>query len=53
MVRASISINGDTVLYIIRNGSLMAQQHMDGILRPIVVHYTVEIGNEFLPSHGQ
>ena len=48
MVWAGISIGGHTDLYIIHNGTLMAQRCRDEILRPIVTPYAAAIGHGFL-----
>ncbi|GFY02304.1 transposable element Tcb2 transposase [Trichonephila clavipes] len=43
-----ISIDGRTDLYIIRDGPLTARRYRDEILRPIVVLYAAEIGDDFI-----
>ncbi|GFT21650.1 transposable element Tcb2 transposase [Trichonephila clavipes] len=44
----SISIDGRTDLYIIRDGPLTARLYRDEILRPIVVPYAAAIGGDFI-----
>ncbi|GFX71498.1 transposable element Tcb2 transposase [Trichonephila clavipes] len=48
LVYSSISIDGCTDLYIIRDGPLTARRYRDEILRPIVVPYTAAIGDDFI-----
>ncbi|GFS74692.1 transposable element Tcb2 transposase [Trichonephila clavipes] len=48
LVYGSISIDGHTYLYIIRDGPLTALQNSDEILRPIVVPYAAAIGDDFI-----
>ncbi|GFW94896.1 transposable element Tcb1 transposase [Trichonephila clavipes] len=48
LVYGSISIDGRTDLYIIRDGPLTARRYSDEILRPIVVPYAAAIGDEFI-----
>ncbi|GFT55845.1 transposable element Tcb2 transposase [Trichonephila clavipes] len=48
LVYFSISIDGRTDLYIIRDGSLTARRYMDEILRPFVVSYAAVIGDDFI-----
>ncbi|GFY18761.1 transposable element Tcb2 transposase [Trichonephila clavipes] len=48
MVYGGISIDGNTDLYIIRDGPLTARRYRDEILRPIVVSYASAIGDYFL-----
>ncbi|GFV56230.1 transposable element Tcb2 transposase [Trichonephila clavipes] len=48
LVYNSISIDGRTDLYIIRDGPLTARRYRDEILRPIVVPYAAAIGDDFI-----
>ncbi|GFX66946.1 transposable element Tcb2 transposase [Trichonephila clavipes] len=48
LVHGSISIDGRTDLYIIRDGPLTARRYRDEILRPIVVTYAAAIGDYFI-----
>ncbi|GFX42449.1 transposable element Tcb2 transposase [Trichonephila clavipes] len=48
LVYGGISIDGRTVLYIIRDGPLTARRYRDEILRPIVVPYAAAIGDDFI-----
>ncbi|GFX49775.1 transposable element Tcb2 transposase [Trichonephila clavipes] len=48
LVYGSISIDGRTDLYIIRDGPLTARRYKDEILRPIVVPYAAAIGDDFI-----
>ncbi|GFV67222.1 transposable element Tcb2 transposase [Trichonephila clavipes] len=48
LVYGGISIDGRTDLYIIRDGPLTARRYRDGILRPIVVPYVAEFGDDFI-----
>ncbi|GFX19419.1 transposable element Tcb2 transposase [Trichonephila clavipes] len=48
LVYGSISIDGRTDLYIIRDGPLTARRYSDEILRPIVVPYAAAIGDDFI-----
>ncbi|GFV86326.1 transposable element Tcb2 transposase [Trichonephila clavipes] len=48
LVYGSISIDGRTDLYIIRDGPLTARRYRDEILRPIVVPYAAAIGDDFI-----
>ncbi|GFV91368.1 transposable element Tcb2 transposase [Trichonephila clavipes] len=48
LVYGGISIDGRTDLYIIRDGPLNARRYRDEILRPIVVIYAAEIGDDFI-----
>ncbi|GFU65120.1 transposable element Tcb2 transposase [Trichonephila clavipes] len=48
LVYGGISIDGRTDLYIIRDGPLTAHRYRDEILRPIVVPYAAEIGDDFI-----
>ncbi|GFV76575.1 transposable element Tcb2 transposase [Trichonephila clavipes] len=48
LVYGSISIDGRTDLYIIRDGTLTARRYSDEILRPIVVPYAAAIGYDFI-----
>ncbi|GFV98258.1 transposable element Tc1 transposase [Trichonephila clavipes] len=48
LVYGSISIDGRTYLYIIRDVPLTARRHRDEILRPIVVPYAAAIGDDFI-----
>ncbi|GFS55160.1 transposable element Tcb2 transposase [Trichonephila clavipes] len=48
LVYGAISIDGRTDLYIIRDGPLTARRYRDEILRPIVVPYAAEIGDDFI-----
>ncbi|GFW35470.1 transposable element Tcb2 transposase [Trichonephila clavipes] len=48
LVYGSISIDGSTDLYIIRDGPLTAHRYRDDILRPIVVPYAAAIGDDFI-----
>ncbi|GFW37341.1 transposable element Tcb2 transposase [Trichonephila clavipes] len=48
LVYGSISIDGRTDLYIIRDGPLIARPYRDEILRPIVVPYAAAIGDDFI-----
>ncbi|GFW46152.1 transposable element Tcb1 transposase [Trichonephila clavipes] len=48
LVYGSISIDGRTDLYIIRDGPLTGRRYSDEILRPIVVHYAAAIGDDFI-----
>ncbi|GFS81012.1 transposable element Tcb2 transposase [Trichonephila clavipes] len=48
LVYGTISIDGRTDLYIIRDGPLTALQYRDEILRPIVVPYAAAIGDDFI-----
>ncbi|GFV82992.1 transposable element Tcb2 transposase [Trichonephila clavipes] len=48
LVYGGISIDGRTVLYIIRDGPLTARRYTDEILRPIVVPYAAAFGDDFI-----
>ncbi|GFU50499.1 transposable element Tcb2 transposase [Trichonephila clavipes] len=48
LVYGGISIDGRTVLYIIRDGPLNARRYRNEILRPIVVPYAAAIGDDFI-----
>ncbi|GFS70835.1 transposable element Tcb2 transposase [Trichonephila clavipes] len=48
LVYGGISIDGRTVLYMIREGHLTARQHRDEIIRPTVVPYAAAIGDDFI-----
>ncbi|GFX67863.1 transposable element Tcb2 transposase [Trichonephila clavipes] len=48
LVYGSISIDGRTNLYIVRDGPLTARRYSDEILRPIVVPYAAAIGDDFI-----
>ncbi|GFU67103.1 transposable element Tcb2 transposase [Trichonephila clavipes] len=48
LVYGSISIDGRTDLYIIRDGPLTARRYREEILRPIVVPYAAAIGDDFI-----
>ncbi|GFX23973.1 transposable element Tcb2 transposase [Trichonephila clavipes] len=48
LVYGGISIDGRTDFFIIRDGPLTARRYRDEILRPIVVPYTVAIGDDFI-----
>ncbi|GFS50662.1 transposable element Tcb2 transposase [Trichonephila clavipes] len=48
LVHGSISIDGRTDLYNIRDGPLTARRYSDEILRPIVVPYAAAIGDDFI-----
>ncbi|GFY00495.1 transposable element Tcb2 transposase [Trichonephila clavipes] len=48
LVYGSISIDGRTDLYIIRDGPLTARRYRDEILTPIVVPYAAAIGDDFI-----
>ncbi|GFX56916.1 transposable element Tcb2 transposase [Trichonephila clavipes] len=48
LVYGSISIDWRTDLYIIRDGPLTAHRYSDEILRPIVVPYAAEIGDDLI-----
>ncbi|GFS78609.1 transposable element Tcb1 transposase [Trichonephila clavipes] len=48
LVYGSISIDGHTDLYNIRDGTLTAHRYRDEILRPIVVPYAAAIGDDFI-----
>ncbi|GFX90955.1 transposable element Tcb2 transposase [Trichonephila clavipes] len=48
LVYGGISIDGRTDIYIIRDGPLTARRYRDEILRPIVVPYAAEIGDDFI-----
>ncbi|GFV73586.1 transposable element Tcb2 transposase [Trichonephila clavipes] len=48
LVYGGISIDGRTDLYIIRNGPLTAHRYRDEILKPIVVLYSVAIGDDII-----
>ncbi|GFS96114.1 transposable element Tcb2 transposase [Trichonephila clavipes] len=52
LVYGGISIDGRTDLYIIRDGPLTARRYRDEILRPIVVPYAAEIGDDFILMDG-
>ncbi|GFV51894.1 transposable element Tcb1 transposase [Trichonephila clavipes] len=51
LVYGSISIDGRTDLYIIRDGPLTARRYSDEILRPIVVPYAAAIGDDNYRPH--
>ncbi|GFW66063.1 transposable element Tcb2 transposase [Trichonephila clavipes] len=48
LVYGSISIDGRTDIYIIRDELLTARRYSDEILRPIVVPYAAAIGDDFI-----
>ncbi|GFW98469.1 transposable element Tcb2 transposase [Trichonephila clavipes] len=48
LVYGGISIDGRTDLYMIRDGPLTARRYWDEILRPIVVPYAAEIGDDLI-----
>ncbi|GFW65512.1 transposable element Tcb2 transposase [Trichonephila clavipes] len=48
LVYSSISIDGCTDFYIIRDGPLTAHRYREEILRPIVVPYAAAIGDDFI-----
>ncbi|GFU57657.1 transposable element Tcb2 transposase [Trichonephila clavipes] len=48
LVYGSISIDGRTDLYIIRDGPVTARRYSDEIVRPIVVPYAAAIGDNFI-----
>ncbi|GFW00878.1 transposable element Tcb2 transposase [Trichonephila clavipes] len=48
LVYGGISIDGNTYLYIIRDGPLTARRYRDEILRPIVVPFAAAIGDDFI-----
>ncbi|GFX03861.1 transposable element Tcb2 transposase [Trichonephila clavipes] len=48
LVYGGIYIDGHTDLYIIRDGSLTARRYRDESLRPIVVPYSLAIGDDFI-----
>ncbi|GFX05486.1 transposable element Tcb2 transposase [Trichonephila clavipes] len=48
LVYGSISIDGRTYLYNIRDGLLTARRYRDEIFRPIVVPYAAAIGDDFI-----
>ncbi|GFY16850.1 transposable element Tcb2 transposase [Trichonephila clavipes] len=48
LMYGGISIDGRTVLYIIRDGPLTARRYRDEILRPSVVPYAAAMGDDFI-----
>ncbi|GFV69982.1 transposable element Tcb2 transposase [Trichonephila clavipes] len=48
LVFGSLSIDGRTDLYIIRDGSLITRRYRDEILRYIVIPYAAAIGDDFI-----